>query len=80
MINASKIISVLGAKEIAAAVGVRHCSAVYNAASGGRFPASWFLSIRDMCEKAGVECPESLFNWKLPAKEFVFAVCEVSHE
>lgn len=80
MTNASKMISVLGVKEIAAAVGVRHCSAVYNAASGGRFPASWFLSIRDMCEEVGIECPESLFNWRLPAKEFVLTACEVPHE
>lgn len=68
MTNAPKIVSALGAKEIAAAVGVSHTSAVYNAVSGGRFPASWYLSIRGMCLNAGIDCPESLFNWKSPVK------------
>jgi hypothetical protein len=64
MENTSDIIRALGAKKIASAVGVRHESAVYNAASSGRFPASWYLSLRDMCVEGGHPCPESLFNWK----------------
>jgi hypothetical protein len=75
MIDASKIVSALGAKEIGAAVGLRHSSAVYNAAADGSFPASWFRSLRDMCEEVGIECPEELFNWKAPVEGNVSGTC-----
>jgi len=64
MKNASDIVSALSAKKIATAVGVRHESAVYNAASDGRFPASWFDAVEKECVKVGIECPRTLFRFK----------------
>ncbi|HBM62255.1 MAG TPA: hypothetical protein DD444_24080 [Citreicella sp.] len=29
------------------------------------FPASWFKEMSKLCEELGVECPDSLFNFKM---------------
>ncbi|SEL44816.1 hypothetical protein [Pacificibacter marinus] len=59
-------------KEIIAAVGAEAVQkrldvsvfAIRHAKRDGRFAASWYIPLREMCEEVGVDCPESLFNWK----------------
>jgi len=33
-----------------------------------RFPARWYVVVRDMCREAGIACPMEAFNWQLPAE------------
>lgn len=56
----------LGDEAIAKACGVSDHS-VRNARWQGRFPASWFPVIREMCSGAKIKCPESAFNFKSPS-------------
>jgi hypothetical protein len=58
----------LGDDVIASACGVSNHS-VRNARWQGGFPASWFPVIRQMCAKAGLDCPEGAFNFKSPSSE-----------
>ena len=61
-----QIIRTLTAKRIAARVGVKE-NAVYNRKS--TFPAAWYTGVREMCDEAGIDCPEALFNWSAPKPE-----------
>ena len=29
------------------------------------FPASWYLIVKELCEKEGIACPPHLFNFKV---------------
>lgn len=64
-ITARKICDVLGRRQIAERVQ-RGISAVSNAAVEGRFPAVWFVVVREMCAEARIECPERLFGFLPP--------------
>jgi hypothetical protein len=39
-------------------------SSLSNAESAGLFPSSWYLGIAELCEAAGVDCPDTLFSWR----------------
>ncbi|QAX31298.1 hypothetical protein [Leisingera sp. NJS204] len=59
----SQIIKQLGWHPLAKKLGVGR-TAVANAKSTGTFPASWYFIIREMCDEAGIELDDGLFNWK----------------
>lgn len=50
----------LGRKNMAMRLGVK-ATAISNAVAAGRFPAKWFLVVREMCAESGVECPDGVF-------------------
>ena len=68
MDKAKHIADQLGQAKIALALGVG-VTAVNNAVSREYFPATWYPVIRDMCRKAGLDCPESAFNFKSPSSD-----------
>lgn len=39
------------------------------ARENGVFPASWYVGMKSLCEKHGVDCPEYLFNFKPPVPD-----------
>jgi hypothetical protein len=39
-------------------------TAISNAVIRGHFPPSWFLAVKDLADKAGVDCPPALFRMK----------------
>lgn len=41
-------------------------TAITNAITRGAFPAGWYPVIRKLSEKAGIDLPDNLFNWRLP--------------
>lgn len=57
------IVNALGAKEIAAAVGV-HPGRVRQAAGEEFLSAAWFDEIEKLFTKRGEECPREAFNFK----------------
>ncbi len=63
MKNAADISAALSVKKIAQLVGVKQ-TAVYNAVSVGRFPASWFDVIEAECARRGIPCDRNLFAFK----------------
>lgn len=58
----AEILDILGRISVAAEcdIGV---TAISNACAANRFPAKWFLIIRQMCGDAGIDCPEGLFSF-----------------
>jgi len=59
----SDLCDALGRKEIAARLEVG-AAAVSNASSDGLFPAGWYAVIREMCQESGLNCPDTLFNFR----------------
>jgi hypothetical protein len=59
------IIKALGRENIAARIGVSDFS-IRHARASGKFPASWYAPLREMCAEAGVACSLDAFNWKSP--------------
>lgn len=57
------IAAALGRKDMAAALGVG-LTAVGNAVTDGKFPASWYLILAKLADDKGVDCPMHVFNWK----------------
>lgn len=70
MITASQLADAIGRKALADALGVGP-TAVSNAVVRGEFPASWFLSVKDMADKIGHQCPPELFKMRLPHSQNV---------
>lgn len=60
--TASSICDKVGRANIAAAVRVG-ATAVSNAAVDNRFPARWFFAVKELCDQAGIDCPEHLFSF-----------------
>ena len=68
MSDAEKIIESIGRKRIREALGIGE-TAISNVLSRGRrFPASWYGPLKDLCDREGVDCPISAFNWKTAQK------------
>lgn len=65
MIKAPKFADAIGRKKMAESLGVG-LTAVSNAVSRGKFPASWFTVCETLAEIEGVECPPALFGHKVP--------------
>ena len=63
MITPRYIADQLGRKELAARLDVGE-TAVSNAVVRGFFPATWHVLLEQMCRKAGLECPPSLFRMR----------------
>ncbi|MCB1351583.1 MAG: hypothetical protein KDK03_02470 [Rhodobacteraceae bacterium] len=61
-ITAADICDAVGRQKIAERIQ-RGRSAVSNAAVVGRFPASWYLEVKALCDEVGVECPLSAFGF-----------------
>ena len=68
MMNVSQIADVIGRKEIADTVSVGP-TAVSNAIARGAFPASWYLSIKVLCEARGVNCETAWFAMVRPSSQ-----------
>ena len=66
MMNVNQIADVIGRKAIADTVQVG-ATAVSNAIARGSFPASWYLSIRVLCEERGVPCETAWFAMVQPS-------------
>lgn len=64
--SAAEVCDVLGRRNISLRVN-RGLTAVSNAATEGMFPASWYLTIKAMCDAASIECPDRLFKF-IPAE------------
>lgn len=58
----AQICEALGRENIARRIGVG-LTAVSNAATENRFPARWFLIVKELCDEAGLPCPPHLFNF-----------------
>lgn len=68
MSDAAMIINRIGRKRIRLALGVGE-TAISNVLSrGGRFPASWYGPLKELCDREGVDCPISAFNWRTGGK------------
>lgn len=61
-LTTSQICQAIGRKAIASAVNVG-VTQVGNAVAENRFPARWFLAVKQLCDSKGVECPAYLFNF-----------------
>lgn len=66
MSSVSIICDRIGRKKIEQKLGVGK-SSISNAVSDGMFPASWYLVIKGLADADGIECPESVFNFKDPS-------------
>jgi len=68
MSDTEKIIESIGRRRLRQALGVGE-TAISNVLSRGRrFPASWYGPLKELCDREGVECPISAFNWKSAGK------------
>ncbi|GJM01936.1 MAG: hypothetical protein DHS20C08_04370 [Rhodomicrobium sp.] len=56
----------IGRKELTSRLGVGD-TAISEAIKRGVLPASWCPIVMDLAKEAGVEVPDSMFNWKIPA-------------
>lgn len=78
--NASPSVAVIcdaiGRAVIAKAVG-RGITAVSNAVTEGRFPASWYVAVKSLCEERSLACPEELFSF-IDMQAVITAVGETS--
>lgn len=61
MMTASELADAIGRKNIADAAKVGP-TAVSNAVVRGWFPATWFIVVSNLADRAGVECPPDLFK------------------
>jgi hypothetical protein len=61
--SVGQIVSQIGATRLAAELGVSHHS-IRAAKTAGSFPASWYMTIRRLCEEADAACPVAAFNWR----------------
>jgi len=61
--KASHLADALGRKRISETLGVG-VTAVSNAVVRDKFPATWFLAVRELATAEGLECPPELFGMK----------------
>ena len=58
----SHICDEIGTAALMRALGVGR-GAISNARVAGKFPARWYLVVRQECAERGIECSPSLFNF-----------------
>lgn len=63
MTTASILADAVGRKNMADALGVG-LTAVSNAVVRGWFPSSWFLAVKALADRRGIDCPPDLFKMK----------------
>lgn len=61
--NVNQIIEAIGQDAIVSALGVSTHS-VRHAKFAGSMPANWYVSVKDLCDAQGIDCPVSAFNFK----------------
>jgi hypothetical protein len=61
--TAKDLADLLGRQNICTALGVGK-SVVQQAVAENKFPARWFVALREMGKRSGVEVPEALFYWR----------------
>lgn len=68
MDDVSSICRTIGRKEMEARLGVSK-AAIANAVAQGRFPARWYIVVREMCAESGIVCPDAAFSFAKPNTE-----------
>ncbi|MGI3165524.1 hypothetical protein [Pseudooceanicola sp. 200-1SW] len=68
MDDISYICQEIGRKEMEARLGVSK-AAIANAVAQGRFPARWYLVVREMCAEKDIVCPDGVFSFAKPTAE-----------
>jgi hypothetical protein len=63
MMTARELSEALGRGNMGQAVSVGQ-TAISNAVIRGHFPPSWFLAVKELADRAGVDCPPALFRMK----------------
>lgn len=63
MTKVQEICSAIGRDELAKALGVSRQS-ISNAISAAAFTASWYAIIKKECDRRGIDCDLTLFNFK----------------
>lgn len=63
MTDVSTICDKLGRDAIMRRLGVGK-TAISNAVTAGKFPASWYAGLSDMCAASGIECPLEAFSFR----------------
>ena len=66
MMTVHEVLKAIGRQNLAREINLTP-AAISNAASSGIFPATWFPTVRRLGTEAGVDVPESLFNWRVPS-------------
>jgi len=64
-----RILDALGRNAVSTALQVT-VKSMSRAAIDDKCPASWFVVLRAMAAKAGIDCPECLFSFKEVPAEF----------
>jgi hypothetical protein len=64
----SDFIYSIGRAEFERSVGVMS-QVVSRAIKENGIPCHWFINVRNLCDRIGVECPEHLFKWLPPVSE-----------
>lgn len=75
MTDTHNIAGQLGRQEIAARLGLSR-SAVDVAVGRGKFPAAWFVILREMGREKNIEIPEAVFGWSAKDKSSSVASTE----
>lgn len=63
MLTTLEIANAIGRKKMAEALGVG-LTAVSNAVVAGKFPATWFVQLSNMCREKGIKIDPALFGMK----------------
>jgi len=66
--NTRDIVKAIGRKRLRAALDVRETT-ISEALGRDVFPSAWYLTVKSLAEKEGLEVPMSLFNWKKTSKQ-----------
>ncbi len=66
--SVDQIVSAIGLSRLAAELGVSHHS-IRAAKNAGSFPASWYATVRQLCDRHDVPCALAAFNWRKPVEE-----------
>lgn len=59
--TAADLVQILGRKALIEALGVT-TAAITNNIRKGSFPSHWYLTIKDLCMRSGIVCPDRLFR------------------
>lgn len=60
--DTQQVINAIGRKRLESALGVTK-GAVANVIARGKFPARWYVAVRDLSADVGIDCPLCLFNF-----------------
>ncbi len=69
MATVREIVNVIGRDALADALGLANAKSIQPAVTAGEFPAAWYPTIKELCEKQEISIPMALFNWKIPVSD-----------